>query len=302
MRRNVYVLGGEHSPFVGKFHPDFIWKKHPDYGKRDNPTLEEHLHRALLGALEACGVPAEAVERGYVGNFCGELFASQGHLGSVAVAAAPGFSGKPFVRVEGACASGGLAVAGAVDAIRLGCDVVIAAGAEVQTTVNAKVGADYLARAADYARQRDYDPFTFPALFGKRTRAYFEAHGVGHEDLAHVAVKAYGNANRNPYAHMKARSITFDWAAAPSEYNPCFLSNEEVRDYLKVSDCSQVSDGASAVVLASDEGLEKLGRKPEDAVRLVGCAVSTGPLGDPDDLPTPVGIARGLPLVGSADG
>ena len=50
--RPTYVLGGAHTPFIGKFHPDFIWKKHPDFGKAENPTIEEHLHRAVNAALE----------------------------------------------------------------------------------------------------------------------------------------------------------------------------------------------------------------------------------------------------------
>src|SRR6059036_3665224 len=78
--RRVFVLGGAHSGFIGKFHPDFIWKGHPDFGKRANPTLEEHIERAVIGALEKTGVPAAAVQKGYIGNFTGELFSKQGHL------------------------------------------------------------------------------------------------------------------------------------------------------------------------------------------------------------------------------
>ena len=308
MRRSIYVLGGEHSPFIGKHHPDFVWKKHPDFGKRDNPTLIGHLHFAIRGALEATGVPAEAVERGYIGNFAGELFANQGHLGSAAVAADPGLEGKPFARLEGACASGGLALAAAADAISAGCDVVLVAGAEVQTTVNALVGADYLARASLYERQRSYDPFTFPALISRHTRAYFEAYGATHEDLAHVAVKAYGNANLNPNAHMKARKVDFEWARAASDLNPPFLENPEVRDYLKLSDCSQVSDGASALLLVSEDGLARLGRTPDDAARLLACEVAVGPLGRDGDLTwldvTAGAAARAYAAagVGAADG
>jgi len=284
MHRSVYVIGGAHSPFIGKFHPDFIWKKHPDFGKRDNPTLIEHLHTAILGALDNAAVPAAAVDRGYVGNFAGELFSNQGHLGSAAAAAHPDLDGKPFARLEGACASGGLALLGAVDAIQAGCDVVLVAGAEVQTTVNAKVGADYLARASHYDVQRGYDPFTFPALISRHTKAHFAAYGTTHEDLGHVAVKAYGNANRNPDAHMKARKIDFDWARAASDYNPLFLENEEVREYLKLSDCSQVSDGGSALIVVSEDGLKRIGRSADDAVRLTACQASVGALGDPKDL------------------
>jgi acetyl-CoA acyltransferase len=283
-QRNVYVIGGACTPFLGKFHPDFVWKGHPDFGLRENPTIEEHLHAATRGALEATGVPAEAIDRGVVGNFTGECFVNQGHLGAMLAGADPGLNGTPAARVEGACASGGLAVAWGVDSIQAGRDLVLVAGVEVQTTVSAKVGADFLARAAHYATQRGIDPFTFPALFARRTKAYFEAHGIGHEDLAHVVVKAYGNANRNDKAHMRERQVSFEWAAEPSDQNPLFLSNAELQPYLKLSDCSQVSDGASALILASEAGLERLGRAAADEVRLLSYGHATGALGDPDDL------------------
>src|SRR5262245_19904455 len=148
--RPVFIVGGAHTPFIGKFHPDFIWKGHPDFGKKQNPTIDEHLHRAVRDALSTSQVPASAVQKGYVGNFTGEIFAQQGHLGAVLAAADPAFRNKPFARVEGACASGGLALAAAVDSVSAGCDVVIASGVEVQTTLSAKDGADALARAAHY--------------------------------------------------------------------------------------------------------------------------------------------------------
>ena len=69
------------------------------------------------------------------------------------------------MRVEGACASGGLAFACAVDAIKAGCDVTMAVGAEVQTTVSAREGGAYLARASHYKRQSALDDFVFPCTY-----------------------------------------------------------------------------------------------------------------------------------------
>jgi acetyl-CoA acyltransferase len=264
LRRPVFILGGTHTPFIGKFHPDFIWKGHPEFGKRENPTIEEHLHRAVRETLDTTGVPGSAVQKGYVGNFTGEIFARQGHLGASLAAAHEAFRNKPFSRVEGACASGGLALTAGVDAIGAGLDVVLAAGVEVQTTMSARDGADALARAAHYPTQRSIDPFTFPCLFARRTRAYREAYSLGEEEMAEIVLKAYGNAGRNPHAHMRAFKMTPEHARAASDKNPLFLKNDEYRDWLKVSDCSQVSDGASCAILASEEGLRSLGKKPED--------------------------------------
>ena len=281
--RRVFVLGGAHSGFTGKFHPDFIWKGHPDFGKRSNPTLEEHLKKAIVDALEKTSVQASAVQKGYVGNFTGELFSKQGHLGAVAASAHPDLKYKPFARLEGACASGGLALVAGVDAIAAGCDVVLVAGAEVQTTVNAAEGADYLARAAHYATQRSIDPFTFPCLFARRAKAYRAEFGASEEDIARVVVKAYANANKNPHAHMQAVKMTLENARTASDKNPAFLENNAFREFMKVSDCSQVSDGASAVVLVSADGLRKVGKQAADAVELIAYGHATAPLDEAVD-------------------
>jgi len=293
--RRAFVLGGAHSGFLGKFHPDFIWKGHPDFGKRTNPTIEDHLRIAVLGALAQTGVPANTVQKGYVGNFTGELFVKQGHLGAALAGVHPDFNLKPFMRVEGACASGGLAFVAAVDAISAGCDVVLVSGVEVQTTVNAAEGADYLARAAHYPTQRGIDPFTFPCLFARRAKAYREAHGAGPADLARVVVKAYSNANKNPHAHMHDVKMTLEQAGTPSDRNPLFLENPEFRDHMKVSDCSQVSDGASALILVSEAGLKRLGKRLGDASEVLSYGHATAPLaglGDPLVLGTAAAAAR----------
>ncbi|MCI0650378.1 MAG: hypothetical protein L0Z55_00695 [Planctomycetes bacterium] len=282
--RPVYVVGGAHTPFIGKFHPDFIWKGHPAFGKRENPTLEQHLHRAVREALENSGVAPAQVDRGIVSNFVGELFVGQGHLGAMLAGAHPDLAYKPFHRVEGACASGALALVSGIEAIAAGANLVLVAGVEVQTTVGAKQGADFLARAAHYAREREIDPFTFPCLFARRAKAYFERHGGTTADLAPIVLKAYTNAARNPYAHMRAAAMDLATAAAPSERNPNFLENPDYKEFLKVSDCSQVSDGASSVVLASPDGLEQVGVSANEAVEIVAFGHATGPLGEVNDL------------------
>lgn len=278
MSRKVFVAGGAITPFLGKGHPDFIWKRHPDFGQRENPTLRELLTSAVTQAAENVGADLALVDKAYVANFVGELFINQGHLGAALAGVHPALALKPTMRVEGACASGGLAMACGVDAIRAGSDVILVTGVEVQTTASARTGGDYLARAADYERQRGIDDFTFPALFARRTKAYREAFGVTEEDIGRAAVKAYANANKNPLAHMHARKVDLAFASAPNDKNPNFLSNEEYSPYLKVTDCSQVSDGASAMFLVSEDGLAKMGLKPSDAIELLGLGHATDSL------------------------
>lgn len=270
LTRRVFLAGGAHTPYIGKHHPDFIWKRHPDFGKRENPTYDALIKSAVDGTIEDTGVSPADIDRLFVGNFTGELFVNQGHMGAALAGAHPDLAYKPASRLEAACASGGIAMMAAVDAIAAGADIVLVVGVEVQTSVSARQGGDFLARAADYKRQRSIDDFTFPALFARRIKHYLASTDGTEEDLGLIAVKAYSNANKNPLAHMKARSMSIEVAGSANDRNPNFLSNEELHPYLKISDCSQVSDGASAVLLVSEDGLRKLGRTLSDIVEIVG--------------------------------
>lgn len=278
-QRRVFIVDGHITPFIGKKHPDFVWKRHEDFGKRENPTLEDYIDQSVNGALKAANVDAAQIDKGYIGNFAGELFSSQGHLGAMVSRVNDGLIGTPFARLEGACASGGLAIVSAIEALQAGRDIVLAAGAETQTTVSAREGAGFLARASHWDTERGLDEFTFPAMFARRAKFYKEATGATDEDIAHVVVKAYDNANNNPLAHMKAVTMDLETAASAGDKNPCFLKNEEFGPHLKMSDCSQVSDGGAAMVLATEEGLKKLGISPDDCIEIISFSESTSPLG-----------------------
>lgn len=285
----VFVLGGHITPFVGKGSKLFIDKKHPDFGKKQNKTLEEILATTVQETSKSTGLAGkeELVDHVYVGNFLGELFSNQGHLGAAAIGSLTyGEAGaknplmyKPAMRVEGACASGGLAVMSANNALKAGtADIALAVGVEVQTTATARVGGDYLARAADYKRQRKIDDFTFPCLFAKRMKYIAEHNHFTMEDTARVAAKAYANGNKNPLAHMHTRKVSFEQCNGDETANPKFLGNETYKNYLRMTDCSQVSDGGAGVVLANEAGLKKLGLSPNDSrlveMKSLACAAS----------------------------
>ena len=282
--RDVYLAAQAITPFIGKGNPAFIGPGHPDFGKRENPTLEEHLTAAVRQLLDRYRIDPALVQRGYVGNFAGELFCNQGFLGAMVARAEPKLSGVGFARMEAACASGGVSMVAAIDAIQAGLDVVMVAGAEVQTTVKARQGGDFLARASHYATERSIDDFTFPALLTRRAKAYRARYGLTERDLAQLTVKAYANANRNPLAHMHAVKMTVEEAESAGDHNPHFLKNPELAPYLKVSDCSQVSDGAAALILASEKGLKALHRAKDDAVQIRSYGFATNPLGQVKDL------------------
>lgn len=262
----VFVVGGHITPFVGKGNPNF---------KKGEKGLKEYFDESIKGALTSTGVKGENIDRIYVGNFAGELFNSQGHLGAAVAGADHALMNKPSMRLEAACASGGLACSEAVRAVRAGDDCVLAVGVEVQTEADARTGGTYLARAADFKRQSGIDDFLFPALFGKRTKAYLEKYpDVSMHDIAQVSSKAFANGNRNPLAHMHASKLSVEKADSGAK----FLSNPEYKPFLRVTDCSQVSDGGAAAIFMSEAGLRKNGINPADAVEVIGFDQGTGNL------------------------
>lgn len=273
MTRRVYLVGGHITPFVGKGSPDF---------KKGSKGLKDYFTEAIAGALQETGVKAPSVDRIYVGNFAGELFNSQGHLGAAIAGADKALINKPSMRLEAACASGGLACSEAVRAVRAGDDCVLAVGVEVQTEADARTGGTYLARAADFKRQSTIDDFTFPALFGRRVKAYLEKYpNVSMSDIAAVAAKAYANANKNPLAHMKAVNLPIEKA----EKGPQFLTNKEIKPYLRVTDCSQVSDGGAAAIFMSEDCVRKHGISMDSVVEVIGSDQGAGNLWeDPENM------------------
>ena len=272
-RRRVYLVGGDTTTFVGKGHPS--WKK----GHRG---LKEYLSEAMNGAFERTGINPEAIDRVYVGNFVGELFNSQGHLGAAVAAASPALLYKPSIRLEAACASGGLACSEAVRSILAGSDCALAVGVEVETGVNGRTGNAYLARAADFERQSSLDPALFPALFARRTKAYLEKYpDVSMDDLAAVAAKAYANGNKNPSAQMQPVQLSHKAAAASAT----FLANEQYNEFIRLADCSTFSDGSAAAIFMSEQGLRQSGINMADVVEVLAFDQGVGDLwADPPDL------------------
>jgi acetyl-CoA acyltransferase len=291
LARRAYIAGGAITPFIGKGHPNYVAKGHPDFGKRSNPTLKEYINVPVRDLFESLKIDGTVVDKAYIGNFTGELFNNQGHLGAALAGAHPTLQYKPIMRTEGACASGGLAFAAGMDAIQAGADVVLVSGVEVQNTVSARVGADYLARAADYERQRKIDEFTFPAIFAARQKANLQAGNITEDDIAAVVVKDYANANKNPLAHMHAVKMTKEDVAK----SPCFLGNKDLNPFLRVAHCSQVSDGGAALLLVSEEGLKKIGAKRDLCAEVLGTGVAASNIyedGDPFEMATTAAAAQ----------
>ncbi|CAE7853457.1 SCP2 [Symbiodinium necroappetens] len=148
MLRKVFLAGGHVTPFVGKGSPNF---------QKGLKGLKEYFAESIQGAFRETGAKPEAIDRIYVGNFAGELFNSQGHLGAAVAAAHPALLHRPSMRVEAACASGGLACAEAVRAICAGDDIVLAVGVEVQTEV--KLPLEKAVAGPEFLKNEELKPF-----------------------------------------------------------------------------------------------------------------------------------------------
>src|SRR5450432_997753 len=202
-------------------------------------------------------VSPSQVEAYYLGNFAGPSFTGQNHLAPY-IAGAMGITGVPATRFEGACASSGSAFFHAVSSVGAGLyDTVLVSGVEKMTSQPTPKVAEILAGAGDCSGEGKAGA-TFPALFAMIARRHMHEFGTTREQLASVAVKNHANGALNPLAHMR-KNITLEQA----------LAGKPVAEPLTVYDCSLISDGAAAVVLAT---LERVHEFSGRSARILGIA------------------------------
>lgn len=260
----VYVLGGAQTDFARN------WSKE---GKHFVAAMRE----ATLGALEAARIEPREVETAHVGNFAAELYARQGHIGAFFLEIDPAFSGLPTSRHEAACASGSIAlIAASADIEAARYDLACVVGVEQMKTVNSTVGGDILGTAAWYEREAKGIEFPFPKLFGRLGDEYDKRYGLKDEHLAHISAVNYSNAKRNPNAQTR------NWFMSESHAQHESKFNQVIGGRIKVSDCSQVTDGSVALFLASEKfasAWAKRNRKTlADIPRILGWGHHTAPL------------------------
>ncbi|MGA9721708.1 MAG: acetyl-CoA acetyltransferase [Candidatus Binatus sp.] len=260
----VYVLGGAQTDFARN------WSKE---GKHFVAMMRE----ATLGALEATKIEPREVETAHVGNFAAELYAKQGHIGAFFVEIDPTFSGLPTSRHEAACASGSIALIAAsaeIEAARY--DLACVVGVEQMKTVDSTTGGDYLGTAAWYEREAKGIEFPFPKLFGRLGDEYDKRYGLKDEHLAHISAVNYSNAKRNPNAQTR------NWFMSESHAQHESKFNQVIGGRIKVSDCSQVTDGSVAIFLASEKfataWAKRNGKQLADIPRILGWGHHTAPL------------------------
>jgi acetyl-CoA C-acetyltransferase len=264
MSAPVYILGGCQTDFARN------WMK-------EGKDLVAMMQEAVSGGLIATGLEAKEVDVAHVGNFAAELYCKQGHLGGLLAEIDPAFSGIPTSRHEAACASGSVAMMMASAEIEAGrYHLALIVGVEQMKTVDPATGGDFLGTAAWYEKEAKGIEFPFPKLFGRLGDEYEKRFGLKEEHLARIAEINFSNARRNPQAQTRGWFTNETQNLTSGKYaNP-------VAGRLKVRDCSQVTDGATSLFLASEtfarQYAARRGLKLDQLPRILGWGHHTAPM------------------------
>jgi acetyl-CoA C-acetyltransferase len=261
---HVYLLGG--------FQTDFA----RNWG-RENKHIAAMMREAYEGSIEATGVAPGDIDAAFIGNFAAELYCMQGHLGAFFVDFDPCFVGLPTCRFEAACASSAVAALSAMAYIQAGIyDLVCVLGVEQMKTVDAAKGGEFLGTAAWYEKEAAGIEFPFPKLFGKLGDEYDKRYGLDDKYLARIAEINYNNAKNNPNAQTRNWFMNFEHASTVGEYNAV------IGGRIKIADCSQVTDGAVCLYLASEKFAAKYAKQRHLALsqipKILGWGHTTAPI------------------------
>jgi acetyl-CoA C-acetyltransferase len=232
---------------------------HGKFGVRSDASLRELTFEAVKACLDDAGLSLKEVDS-MVTGIAGDEF-SFSLQPSAQVHDYIGFHPKPNFRVEGACATGSIALRTGWMNVASGlADVVLVVGVEKMTEVPTSVATDIMGRGGDAIWEYPFGT-TFPGYYAMIAQAHMAEFGTTEEQMAMVAVKNHYYGSLNPFAHMQ-KEITLDKA----------LTSFTVAHPLKLYDCSLITDGAAAVILASEERAKAISRKP---VWMVGLALAT---------------------------
>jgi acetyl-CoA C-acetyltransferase len=225
---------------------------HTPFGKLDNETVESLVVRVTDEALAHARVGPEDVDEIVLGHF-NAGFSPQDFTAALVLQANDALRFKPATRVENACATGSAAVHQAIKTIEARrAKIVLVVGVEQMTTTpSAEIGRNLL--KASYLPEDGDAPGGFAGIFGKIAASYFQRHGDQSDALAMIAAKNHRNGGGNPYAHMR-KDLGFAFCRQESDKNP-FVAGP-----LKRTDCSLVSDGAAALVIAASETAAEMER------------------------------------------
>ena len=218
---------------------------HTPFGKLAGESVESLIVRVATEALADAGLAPAEVDEIVLGHF-NAGFSPQDFTASLVLQASPDLRFKRAVRVENACATGSAAVHQGLKSIAArAARIVLVVGVEQMTATPApEIGRNLL--KASYVREEAEIEGGFAGIFGKIAGLYFQKYGDQSDALAMIAAKNHKNGVGNPYAQMR-KDLGYEFCRTESEKNP-FVAGP-----LKRTDCSLVSDGAAALVLADIE-------------------------------------------------
>jgi len=215
---------------------------HGRFGKREGEDLEKMIVEVATGAIADAGLKPGDIDEIYVGHFGGG-FVKQDFPASLVLQASDALRFKPSTRVENACATGSAAVHQAANAIAARkARVALVVGVEKMTeTPGEQIGG--ILMKASYVKEEDRPGMSFAGVFGQIAQLYFQRYGDQSDAMAKIAAKNHRNGVVNPYAQLR-KDLGYEFCRTVSDKNPI------VAGPLRRTDCSLVSDGAAALVLA----------------------------------------------------
>jgi acetyl-CoA acetyltransferase len=247
------------------------------FGKLMGMPVPDVLRNAVYGACREINADPSSLDVASVAAACNFTLNEQGLLAGL-LADIPGLEAKPIEAVENACASGGQAVLSVIQKLQCGLgDTGIAVGYEKMRDAEGKMDARLIGQVLGYfshPAERPGKLFVFPHIFAEVMRDYMAAYNVTERDLAAIAVQDYWNSQWNPCAQMNKVRITLDQALAIEGINRYVVDGFPLKTY----DCSQITDGYAALIIATEEGLPRLGVSRSACVRIAGYAQATDPL------------------------
>ncbi len=259
-RKKIYLTAGYNTISLGTGRKEFNPKK-------ERPGLEYYIKEAGQGVLQKIG-GAGNVDETVLSNFMASRWSKQGNITAFAPYIDAGLRFKPAVRVEGACGSGSLGLTTAFKSVLAEtADTVLTVGVEVQNTVKALYGADYLAIAGWFKFRKDGHAYFFPGQFSDRAGVYYEKYGYEY------ARKGFGRWFRNAIENARLDPTAQEYHNTVEDleglYHKTKPNPAKFVDHLTVFDCSKVSDGGSGIAVMSEEGLAKAGIPKNQAVEVV---------------------------------
>lgn len=232
---------------------------------REGLDLSDMVREATLGALEASGLGADAIQSIHVGNAFGELQRQQAHLGSMVAQVVPELWGVPAMRHEGACASSSLGVLAAMAEIEAGrYDCVLVLGVEEFKNLPGDQASRNQNAAAWQGREEIECRYMWPAAFGLLAGEYERRYGLDRRHLNRIAELNYANARGNPLAQTRR------WRFNEHSFTDDDEANPVIEPGTRRQDCGQVTDGACAVVLASARFAREHGLQAAGLPRITG--------------------------------